>query len=195
MLTLGHVLTIMLAIMWLGERPSLMEYLGILLILIGVTVVLAGRLRGEGGRSRLPGVVFGLLAVICMSVSIIIAKEALAETSAIQATFVRMLSGMVGILLYGLATRQLTGDLAPLTNPRLAAFFILSVCVVTFGGFWLSLVAIQYTDVSIASTLNSTEPLFILPLAAFFLKEKIGIQAVIGSIATVAGIALLASSS
>ena len=61
----------------------------------------------------------------------------------------------------------------------------------TFGGFWLSLVAIRYADVSIASTLNSTEPLFVLPLAAFFLKERISFRAVLGSVATVAGIALL----
>jgi len=191
MLTLGHVLTVVLAVIWLGERPSPTDYLGILFILIGVTLVLWEQLRDEGGKSRLPGVAFGLLAVICMSVSIIIAKEALAETTAIQATFIRMLSGMVGILLFGLATRQLAGDLAPLMDPRLAAFFILSVCIVTFGGFWLSLVAIRYADVSIASTLNSTEPLFVLPLAALFLKERISFRAVAGSVATVGGIALL----
>lgn len=126
-----------------------------------------------------------------MSVSIIIAKEALDQTSAIHATFVRMLAGTLGILLFGLATRQLAGDLAPFADPRLALRFVLSVCVVTFGGFWLSLVAIQYADVAIASTLGSTEPLFVLPLAAYFLKERIGAQAVAGSIATVAGIALL----
>lgn len=191
LLTLGQVFTVVLAVLWLGEQLSGPDYGGILLILAGVGLVLWERLHEEGGRSSLSGVLYGLLSVVCMSVSLIIAKEALDQTSALQATFVRMLAGMLGMLLFGLITRQLAGDLAPLANPRLAGRFVISVCVVTFGGFWLSLVAIQHMDVAIASTLNSTEPLFVLPLAALVLKERITRRAVLGSLATVAGIALL----
>lgn len=191
LLTLGQVFTVVLAVLWLGEQLSGPDYGGILLILAGVGLVLWERLRHEGGRSSLSGVLYGLLSVVCMSVSLIIAKEALDQTSALQATFVRMLAGMLGMLLFGLITRQLAGDLAPLANPRLAGHFVISVCVVTFGGFWLSLVAIQHMDVAIASTLNSTEPLFVLPLAALVLKERITRRAVLGSLATVLGIALL----
>lgn len=191
LLTLGQVFTVGLAVIWLGERPTWSAYVGIVLILTGVGLVLVDRMKDEAGNSSTTGILFGLLSVLCMSVSIIIAKEALDQTSAIHATFVRMVAGTLGILLFGLATRQLAGDLAPFADPRLALRFVLSVCVVTFGGFWLSLVAIQYADVAIASTLGSTEPLFVLPLAAYFLKERIGAQAVAGSIATVAGIALL----
>jgi drug/metabolite transporter (DMT)-like permease len=62
---------------------------------------------------------------------------------------------------------------------------------VTFGGFWLSLVSIAYLDVAIANTLNATEPLFVLPLAALVLKEKITLPVVMASLATVIGIALI----
>jgi len=68
---------------------------------------------------------------------------------------------------------------------------IISVAVITFGGFWLSLVAIKYIDVSIANTLNSTEPLFVLPLAVIFLKEKVTLSAIVGTFITVIGIVLL----
>jgi len=46
-------------------------------------------------------------------------------------------------------------------------------------------------DVAIANTLNATEPLFILPLAAILLKEQITLPVVLGSLATVAGIVLM----
>jgi drug/metabolite transporter (DMT)-like permease len=128
-----------------------------------------------------------------MAVSIIIAKEALATTNSLQAAFIRMLAGTAGIFLFGQATRQLVGVLTPLRTPRFAGFFVFSVAVVTFGGFWLSLLAIEKIDVTIANTLGSTEPLFVLPLAAFLLKETITLGVVIGSTLTVLGIALLVS--
>ena len=69
--------------------------------------------------------------------------------------------------------------------------FLLAVAVVTFGGFWLSLLAIQKVDVTVANTLGSTEPLWVLPLAAFVLKETIKPAVVGGSVLTVLGIILL----
>jgi drug/metabolite transporter (DMT)-like permease len=62
------------------------------------------------------------------------------------------------------------------------------VTVVTFGGFWLSLLALKYVEVSIASTLNATEPLFILPLSAIFLKEPITKKALWGTAIALLGI-------
>jgi drug/metabolite transporter (DMT)-like permease len=127
-----------------------------------------------------------------MAVSVIIAKEALERTDSMEAAFVRMLAGTVGIFLFAQATRQMDSSLKNLLDLRFAALFVLSVFVVTFGGFWLSLVAIEKTEVSIANTLNSTEPLFVLPIAAFALKEVITVWVVVGSVLAVVGIALMA---
>jgi drug/metabolite transporter (DMT)-like permease len=190
LLTLGQVFTLLLAVIWLGERPSAAEWLGIGFVIAGVTLVLWVRLS-ENGTSRLVGVAWGLAAVVCMAVSTIIAKEALAITDSVQAAFVRMLAGTIGIFLFAAPTRQLIGRLAPLKQPGFAGFFLLSVAVVTFGGFWLSLFAIKKVDVTIANTLGSTEPLFVLPLAAFLLKESIKPAVVAGSTLAVAGIILL----
>ena len=189
--TLGQVLTVILAVLWLGEQPRPLDWAGIALILGGVSVVMWLRMRGEGGRTGIAGVIYGLLSVAAMAVSIILAKEALTSTGSVQATFVRMLAGTAGIFLFGHLTGQLRGRLQPLRQPGFFGFFLLSVVVVTFGGFWLSLAAIAYLDVAIANTLNATEPLFVLPLAALVLKEKITLPVVMASLATVIGIALI----
>lgn len=191
LLTLGQVFTLLLAVAWLGERPSATEWMGIVLILTGVTMVLWVRLWGESGSIGLAGIGWGLAAVGCMAVSIVIAKEALATTGSIQATFIRMLAGTVGIFLFAAPTRQLAGFLKPLAKPRFAGLFLVSVAVVTFGGFWLSLFAIKEVDVAVANTLGSTEPLFVLPLAAFVLRETITPAAVAGSTIACVGIVLL----
>ena len=191
LLTLGHVLTVLLAVFWLGEQPQPLDWTGISLILGGVTIVMWTRISGEEGRTGIVGVLYGLLSVVAMAVSIIVAKEALATTGSIQATFIRMVAGTIGIFLFGQATGQILSRLGALCQPRLFGFFLLSVAVVTFGGFWLSLVAIAHLDVTIANTLNATEPLFVLPLAAFLLKEKITLPVVLGSLVTVGGIVLI----
>jgi drug/metabolite transporter (DMT)-like permease len=133
----------------------------------------------------------GMLSVTSMSVSIIIAKQALAEVSAMQATLIRMLSGMAGMLVFGVSTGKIKDWLEPFADIRLAVHFLIAVCVVTFGGFWLSLLAIKHIDVSIANSLGATEPLFVLPLAAIFLKEKITAPALIGAVIIVLGIVLM----
>jgi len=192
LLTLGQVLTVLLALIWLGERPSATQCLGIIFVLSGVATVMWVRLSGEDQVSKFAGVAWGLAAVVCMAVSVIIAKEALERTDSMEAAFVRMLAGTVGIFLFAQATRQMDSSLKNLLDLRFAALFVLSVFVVTFGGFWLSLVAIEKTEVSIANTLNSTEPLFVLPIAAFVLKEVITVWVVVGSVLAVVGIALMA---
>ena len=190
LLALGQVFTLILAVVWLGERLGAIEWFGIAFVVSGVTLVLWVRLS-ENGSSRLVGVGWGLAAVACMAISTIIAKEALAVTDSVQAAFIRMLAGTIGIFLFAAPSRQLFGQLSPLKHPQFAGLFLVSVAVVTFGGFWLSLLAIKNADVAIANTLGSTEPLFVLPLAAWLLKETIKPAVMGGAILAVLGIFLL----
>jgi drug/metabolite transporter (DMT)-like permease len=191
LMMLGQVLTVLLAVLFLGDTPTLAAWIGIVLVIVGIGVVIFPKLGAGGSLSNIRGIIFGLASVLSMSVSIIVAKKALDTVGTIQATLIRMIAGTVGVFLFGLACRRLEHWVLPLREPKLAIRFVLSVCVVTFGGFWLSIVAIKYVDVSIANTLNSTEPLFVLPLTAILLKEKITLQALLGTLITLGGIVLL----
>ncbi len=193
LLTLGQVLTVLLAVAWLGERPDPVAWTGIALVIGGVTIVMWPRLRGEGGNSELVGVLLGLAAVVCMALSTVIAKQAMdAGSNSAQATLVRMVAGTVGAVLLGTAFGQRLSSLRPLLVPRFAGFFLLSVAVVTFGGFWLSLVAINNAGVAVANTLGSLEPVLVLPFAATLLQERITRPALAGSLAATTGAVLLA---
>jgi drug/metabolite transporter (DMT)-like permease len=189
--TLGQVLTVLLAVIWLGEQPQPLDWAGIALVLGGVFVVMWSRVGQSETRTALTGALYGLLSVVAMSVSIIIAKDALETVGTVQATFVRMLAGAAGIFLVGQISGQVLNGLGALRQSGVLGLFLMSVVVVTFGGFWLSLVAIAHVQVSIANTLNATEPLFVLPLAAIVLKERITPVVVLGSLATVVGIVLI----
>ncbi len=191
MLVLGQVLTVLLAMVFLGETPSLMNWWGIGLVVGGVALVLHDQMRGELQATRRAGIWFGLLVVICLSSSLIIAKQGLESVSAIQATWLRMLAGTAGMLAFGLARGRLEPWLSPLRDLRLLVRFCVAVLVITFGGFWLSLLALKHLNVAIANTLTATEPVFVIPLAALLLGERVSKQAAIGTAVTVAGIVVL----
>ena len=194
LLTLGQVLTVLLAVAWLGERPEPAGWAGIVLVTGGVTAVMWPRLRGDAGRSEFLGVLLGLAAVVCMAVATIIAKQAMdAGSNSAQATLVRMVAGTVGAVLLGAAMGQRVSSLRPLLAPRFAGFFLLSVAVVSFGGFWLSLVAINNAGVAVANTLGSLEPVLVLPFAAALLHERITPPVLAGSLAATTGAVLLAA--
>lgn len=64
----------------------------------------------------------------------------------------------------------------------------------TFGpviGVYLSLVAFQFTEVGIASTLIAMLPIFLLPISHFYFKEHITARAILGTIIAIAGVAIL----
>jgi drug/metabolite transporter (DMT)-like permease len=166
-------ITLIMAILFLGEMPSPIAWLGIALILSGVTLTLGADLRKSKGPKRAStGLIFGLLSIFSMGVSVIIAKIGLDVVPALQATFLRMAAGFVGMFILALARREIRGWLEPLRRDGLKWRFALAVAIVTFGGFWLALFSVKRLDVSVANTLLATEPLFTLPLSVFWLRER-----------------------
>ncbi len=191
LLTAGQVLTVVMAMVFLHERPPLEALAGVALVIAGIVLVLRAELAQHTPTTTGRGVAFGIAFMLCMSVSVIIAKPALETTPTLQATVIRMAAGTIGVLVVGLAGRQLRGWTEPFREWHFCTLFLASVIIITFGGFWLSIVAIKYLDVTIANTLNSTEPIFVLPLAALLLKQRIAGGQIIGAVSAVGGVALI----
>ncbi|MFH1464584.1 MAG: DMT family transporter [Pseudomonadota bacterium] len=189
--TVGQVTTVLLAMLFLGERPTLWAWVGIPLVLGGVTWVMAEQLPLEdrGGRKvRLAGVGWGLAASVCISVGFILAKVGLADVSALQGTFWRFAFGMVALATFGWVRGDLCAWLRPFASPTLLRRILGAVAVVTFGGFWLTMVGYKHAPASLATVLMSTEPLFVLPLARVLLAERITPRAAVGAAVAVAGV-------
>jgi drug/metabolite transporter (DMT)-like permease len=54
-----------------------------------------------------------------------------------------------------------------------------------------SLFAIHHVEMGIARTLMALPPVIILPISYFVLKEKIGWQAILGTVLAIAGVVVL----
>jgi drug/metabolite transporter (DMT)-like permease len=191
LMPVGQVLTVLIAVLFLGESPSPVSWLGIALVITGVATIVRSQTGGEHRTSRLKGAVFGLLWAICQATASVLPKPALQTEDSMSAAFWRLAAGALGLVLFGLATRRLDRWLRPLYDRRLAARFAVSVFIVSFGGFWLAMEALDLLDASIANTLGAIEPLFMLPLAAVVFHERISAAAAGGTLISVVGVGLI----
>lgn len=193
--SVGQVFTVLMAVVFLEESPSATAWVGIVLVIGGVTWVMRERQETdeeEGVRGRRSwGIVWGLLAALCMSAGTICAKKGVADVSALEGTFLRLAVGMAGLALFGAVRRQLGSWLSPFRDPRVLRSILAAVLVIIFGGFWLSLLALKCIDASVAIILMSVEPLFVLPLVAIFRKEKVSLRAILGAFVAVGGVGLI----
>ena len=58
-------------------------------------------------------------------------------------------------------------------------------------GVSASLFAVQHAEIGVASTLMALPPVIVLPISYFVFKEKIGWQAIAGTILAIIGVAIL----
>jgi len=193
------VITALIAVIFLDESIPLLAWLGMALAIGGVTYVLWQRAPHEKAHTspqekHRSGIFFGLLFVVANALGIIATKVGVADIPALEATFVRQAFAIAGLTFWGLMVRDLLGWVSPLRDGKLFKTLLIASLIGALLGTWLSVVALKYTYAAVATTLNSTSPLFILPLAAFWLKERVSWREIAGATAAVAGIGLYFSS-
>lgn len=188
---LGPAFTVLLAVLLLNERPGPAVWAGIVLVTAGVAWIMWEQAPEGRVHNRRQGIKYALLSVGCMSAAIILAKLGVADCPPLESTLVRMVCAGIGLLAWGAAGGRLSGWLVPLKAAHLLRPLFAAVFFTMFGGFYLALVSLKYAPAAVASTLNSTTPLFIVPLSAIMLKERITGRAVAAALLTAAGVVLI----
>ena len=209
MMSLAPVIASLVAWIFLGETLTVGQTTGILLTIGGIAWVIAEQNGRNGkvspaGRAVPPtprdperrnykiGILFGIGAASGQALGLILSKLGLAgDFSVLSGNVIRMIAATSAIWIYALFHKQGRETIAKLTAHPRAMLFILGGSV--FGpliGVSFSLLAVQKTEVGIASTLIALTPIFMLPVGALIFKEKIGWQAA-GTILAIVGVAML----
>ncbi len=185
------IVTALAAMLIFGESLSAYTWLGLLLTLLGVGWVLWEQApHNERVAQWRHGVWYAALFVAASAGSILLTKSGVAELPSMQATFWRQLWALVALFTLAGFTGKLNESTQPLRTPRELGSIAIAAVIGGFLGTWLSVAALKYTEAAVATTLNSTSPLFIVPLAALWLKERITVNSVIGAVIAVAGVAI-----
>ncbi|MEZ4256779.1 MAG: DMT family transporter [Polyangiales bacterium] len=192
LLSLQAPLAAVLAACTLHESITWAMLGGIALTTAGVAWVVSERVRGgTQAPATFAGVALGVLAALGNASANVLTKFGSAEHSALSVGAVRLAIGTVGLGVHLLLAGEGPALVAVVRDRRLAVRLTGAMFLGTYLGIWLVSAAIRYAPASVATTLSSTSPLFVLPLAVVFLRERVSVRAVLGTVLAIAGIALL----
>jgi len=192
LLALSTVFGILEAWMFFGETLTLLQMLGIALTLGGIVWVVIERQTGqETPHPRAAtGILFGVLAALGQATGYVFSKQGmLGNFSPFQGNVIRMLAAMLALWLMAAFQKQIGSTIQTLRQniPALKQLAVAALIGPVLG-VTSSLLAVQHAEVGVASVLTSLSPIFLLPVSYFILKEKIGWQAVAGTLLAMAGV-------
>ncbi len=184
---------ILLSLMFLGERFTWVQFLGVALILCAVLAITRIR-NGRTVASRKDltlGILLGLSASVTQAVSIVMIKPLLNESPIIWANSWRLIGGIAMSILLLPILPERRRALATLRNLRIWPVMIPAAVLGTYVSllFWLG--GMKYTQASTASALNQTSTLWTFILAALLLKEPVTWKRVTGLALGLGGVALV----
>ena len=111
---------------------------------------------------------------------------------ALSGNVIRMLAAVIVMWVLTSVAGQARSTITTFIGAGIARFYVLGGAIFgPFLGVWLSLVAVQYTEVGIASTLMSLPPIFLLPIGRILFKEQIGWKAIAGTVVALLGVGIL----
>lgn len=192
----------------LGERLSLNALLGMLVTMFGIGLSIIGRNTGKSDKWHitlpLKGVLLGIGAGVGQGVGLVFSKLGMDhyiahlgtdDTVAVQmvpfaSTQIRAIVGVTGFLCIMFWTKQGKALLQSLKDRKAMTAATGGTIFGPFLGVSFSLMAVQYTEAGIASTLMALTPIMILAPAYFFFKQRIAIREIFGAIISVIGVSL-----
>lgn len=191
----------------LGERMSFQAVVGMLVTISGIGLSV---LNKGGGKHRLSlklplkGVLFGIGAGIGQGVGLVLSKvgmnhyeqsipvgeELVADLIPFASTMIRAITGFVGFFLVMIFQKKLSTMSVVLRNRKGMNAALWATFAGPFIGVSLSLMAVQYTEAGIASTLMALTPIFILWPSSFFFGQKVTTKEIAGAVISVVGVSL-----
>jgi drug/metabolite transporter (DMT)-like permease len=139
------------------------------------------------------GVIFGVLAGLGQAVGLVLSKQGMfGEFSPFQANAIRMLAAVIFTWVWTVFDRKVNATLIALQEkPTVLGWLALGAFIGPVLGVTASLLAVQHAEIGVASTLMALPPVIVLPISYFAFKEKIGWQAIVGTILAILGVAVL----
>jgi drug/metabolite transporter (DMT)-like permease len=190
--TLYSPSVILLAVLFLGERLSLIQFAGVVLVLSGVLLVTySGSESRESARDVRRGVLYGGFSVFMMAVAIVMAKPLLEQYAFLWVVTLRMVGGLMGLLLFVSLRGETAKLLADWRAVRQWRYIVLGTVTGAYLSMMLWLAGYKYTDASVAAILNELAAVFILILAAVFLRDRLKPLQWLGSMIAVGGVVLV----
>lgn len=192
---LSPMFTALIAWLILGEKLTGLEIAGMTVTTLAVAGSVVFHLQSPSGdtsaKGQRTGLIFAVLSALANGVGIVVARHSFADVHVATGTALRILPAIAVLWVFSLVRRRkespagkgsIKTHLWPLS---LAAF------AGTFVGVMLLSYGTKYAKAGITASLTITYPLWIIPIAYFFLGERVRPGAAICTLVAIAGVLLL----
>ncbi|WP_044266666.1 DMT family transporter [Bacteroides timonensis] len=190
----------------LGERLSSQAIAGMVVTVtgIGISVLNKGATHKVSLKLPLKGVLFGIGAGVGQGVGLVLSKvgmnyyansipdgmDSVTNLLPFASTFIRAIAGLVGFVAVMAVRKEFYTMKLAMKDRKGVNTAIGATLTGPFIGVSLSLMAVQYTEAGIASTLMALTPIFILWPAYVLFKQRVTVKEIIGAVISVVGVSL-----
>ncbi len=180
--------------MILGETLTPLNLLGMLLTIFGISLAIFtknGEKKGISTKLSITGLLFAFLGAAGQGTGLVLSKYGMGDYDPFAATQIRLIAGIAGFGILTSWLRRWKKVLAATKNKQGMKAATLGSFFGPFLGVSFSLVAITYTETGIAATIMAIVPILIIPPLIILYKEKVKLLEILGSVISIAGVALL----
>ncbi len=177
----------------LGEKLSGMNYLGMSLTILGISLAIFNRSIGKTGftlKFSYKGLLFAFFGAVGQALGLVLSKFGMKDYDPFAATQIRIIAGFFGFAVLITIIRRWRNVLDGFSHRK----GMISAGIGSFFGPFLgvsfSLLAVKHTQTGIASTIMAIVPVLIIPPAIFLFKQKVTVLEIIGALISVAGVTL-----
>jgi len=200
-MTLAPLAAALMAWITLGQQMTPISIVAMFVTLIGIGISILGRGEHHKVSLKLPlnGVLFAIGAALCQGIGLVLSKIGMDHYDTgtmpdwlipFSANFLRCIAGIVGFAFL----QYFHEGFSPLRKAMQdSKGMIVATATTIFGpfvGVGFSLMAVQYTNAGIASTLMALTPIIIILPSYWLFHQKITWRSVLGAVISVLGVSL-----
>ena len=200
-MTLAPLSAALMAWVTLGQQMTLMSIVAMIVTLTGIGLSVLGRGEHHKLSLKLPlnGVLFAIGAAMCQGIGLVLSKIGMNHYDAtvmpvwlipFSANFLRCIAGIIGFSLLLYIREGMYPLHHALHDRKGMAVAIATTVFGPFVGVGFSLMAIQYTNAGIASTLMALTPIIIILPSYWLFHQPITWKSVLGALISVIGVSL-----
>lgn len=184
-MTLVPIFTAVLAWFVFSENLNLKQVLGTLITLGGIIMAVY---KKEKKKKPLKGYYYALLGAFGQALGFVLSKYGLKGIDIFSAVQIRFLSAIFGFLIIISYFKKWPQIAKTFTNKNSMFKILMGSFFGVYLGVCAGLLSINYTKMSVASTIMGTVPIILIPISIIFLKFKPTVREVVGSLISVFGV-------
>jgi len=181
------VFVFLLAIPMIGERPSWLKFIGVVVTFGGVAVIVAGEAHAWSGQAWL-GDLLILVATLAWALCTVLGKPLVSKYGGVHVTAITLILGALFFMPIGLATwNHFQPSVVSLKGWSSLLYMAIGTSVVAYTLWFWALGRMEATKVAV---FNNLQPVVTAFLSLWLLNEAIGVRLIAGGMLVIFGVIL-----